>query len=107
MLPQLTVQAEEGQVLPRRRLPRPRLIEVVPGDFAVLHVQRQHAAQGFLMGTRVSVQSLMASDKGRILVLDDRERIPQCKPGSLKRFISFFLLSCLCTPSRSYSKIKA
>ena len=70
-LSHLTVQGEEGQALLRRRLPRPRLIKVAPGDLVVLCVQRPHAAQGFPMGTRVSVQSFLTFDKGKSLVLDN------------------------------------
>lgn len=70
-LSHLTVQGEEGQALLRRRLPRPRLIRVAPGDLVVLCVQRPHAAQGFPMGTRVSVQSFLTFENGKALVLDN------------------------------------
>ena len=70
-LSHLAVQGEEGQALLRRRLPRPRLIKVAPRDLVVLCVQRPHAAQGFPMGTRVSVQSFLTFDKGKSLVLDN------------------------------------
>lgn len=70
-LSNLTVQGEGGQALLRRRLPRPRIIRVAPGDLVVLCVQRPHAAQGFPMGTRVSVQSFLSFEKGKPLVLDN------------------------------------
>ncbi|CAM9339670.1 unnamed protein product, partial [Laminaria digitata] len=70
-LSHLTVQREEGQALLRRRLPRPKIIKVAPGDLVVLCVQRPHAAQGFPIGTRVSVQSFLTFDKGKALVLDN------------------------------------
>ena len=70
-LSHLTVQGEEGQALLRRKLPRPQLIKVAPGDLVVLCVQRPHAAQGFPMGTRVSVQSFLTFENGKALVLDN------------------------------------
>lgn len=70
-LSHLTVQGEEGQALLRRKLPRPLLIKVAPGDLVVLCVQRPHAAQGFPMGTRVSVQSFLTFEKGKALLLDN------------------------------------
>ncbi|CAN0373217.1 unnamed protein product [Ectocarpus sp. 13 AM-2016] len=70
-LSHLTVQGEEGQALLRRKLPPPRVIKVAPGDLVVLCVQRPHAAQGFPMGTRVSVQSFLTFEKGRALFLDN------------------------------------
>lgn len=70
-LSQLTVQGEEGQALLRRKLPRARQIVVAPGDLVLLCVQRPHAAQGFPMGTRVSVQSFLTFEKGKTLVLDN------------------------------------
>ncbi|CAM9864064.1 unnamed protein product, partial [Hapterophycus canaliculatus] len=70
-LSHLTVQGEEGQALLRRKFPPPRLIRVEPGDLVVLCVQRPHAAQGFPMGTRVSVQSFLTFEKGKALVLDN------------------------------------
>lgn len=66
----LTVQGEEGQALLRRRFPRPMQIKVAPGDLVLLCVQRPHAAQGFPLGTRVSVQSFLTFEQGRPLVLD-------------------------------------
>lgn len=70
-LSQLTVQGEKGQALLRRRLPRPKQIRVAPGDLVLLCVQRPHAAQGFPMGARVSVQSFVTFEKGKPLVLDN------------------------------------
>lgn len=67
----LTVQGEAGQAMLRKRLPRPRQLKVSPGDLVILCVQRPHAAQGFPMGTRVSVQSFMNFEKGKALVLEN------------------------------------
>lgn len=70
-LSHLTAQGEEGQAILRRRFPHPKHIKVTPGDLVVICVQRPHAAQGFPMGTRVSVQSFLSFEKGKPLVLDN------------------------------------
>lgn len=70
-LSHLTVQGQEGQALLRRKFPRPQQIRVLPGDLVVLCVQRPHAAQGFPIGTRISVQSFLTFERGKALVLDN------------------------------------
>lgn len=70
-LSHLTVQGDEGQALLRRRFPRPKHVRVAPGDLVLLCVQRPHAAQGFPMGTRISVQSFVTFEDGKPLVLDN------------------------------------
>ena len=49
---------------------RLRLIKVGQGGFIFLCVQRLPAAQGFPMGTRLSLQSFLTFDKGKALILE-------------------------------------
>ncbi|KAG5188681.1 hypothetical protein JKP88DRAFT_177784 [Tribonema minus] len=54
----------------RRALPPPLRVRPAPGDLVLLCAQRPHAAEGFPVGTRVSMQSFVTHERGQALTLD-------------------------------------
>ncbi|CAM9394437.1 unnamed protein product [Chrysoparadoxa australica] len=70
LLSHLTEDSEHGQMALHNAFPKPHVIRVEPGDLVLLCAQRPHAANGFPMGSRVSMQTFISHQQGKPLSLD-------------------------------------
>jgi hypothetical protein len=66
----LKMQDSHAQRKLRAVLPQPITIQPESGDLVLLCAQRPHAAEGFMVGTRVSMQAFITHQAGKSLKMD-------------------------------------
>jgi hypothetical protein len=67
----LTSPDEDSQRRLRLRLPPPLRLRPDPGDLIILCAQRPHAAQGFPIGVRATLQSFLTHNEGGAITIDN------------------------------------